>query len=151
MSAVLPELDEENWTSDDFVRDMPVDYTLLVENLLDPGWLLCKLPYAAHSILCNTIWICSIYYMFTYFGACLPCWSDIGKCCVLRIMYVYNVWGNIVLCGCHFTHAGLHCRRCNIVVGQLWAHHLLGLLALVHLSLSAKRVATGSSLPLTLS
>ncbi|KAL0049294.1 hypothetical protein WJX82_010688 [Trebouxia sp. C0006] len=33
---VLPELDEENWTSDDFVRDMPVDYTLLVENLLDP-------------------------------------------------------------------------------------------------------------------
>lgn len=33
---VLPELDEEGWTSDDFVRDMPVDYTLLVENLLDP-------------------------------------------------------------------------------------------------------------------
>ena len=49
MSAVLPELDEEGWTSDDFVRDMPVDYTLLVENLLDPGWLLCKLSYAAHS------------------------------------------------------------------------------------------------------
>ena len=37
MPAVLPELDEEGWTSDDFVRDMPVDYTLLVENLLDPG------------------------------------------------------------------------------------------------------------------
>lgn len=35
--AVLPELDREGWTSDDFVRDMPVDYTLLVENLLDPG------------------------------------------------------------------------------------------------------------------
>ncbi|KAL0031373.1 hypothetical protein WJX79_007208 [Trebouxia sp. C0005] len=33
---VLPELDKEGWTSDDFVRDMPVDYTLLVENLLDP-------------------------------------------------------------------------------------------------------------------
>jgi len=31
VSAVLPELDEENWTSDDFVRDMPVDYTLLVD------------------------------------------------------------------------------------------------------------------------
>ena len=54
MSAVLPELDEENWTSDDFVRDMPVDYTLLVENLLDPGWLLCNLSHAAHSILCDT-------------------------------------------------------------------------------------------------
>ncbi len=54
MSAVLPELDKEGWTSDDFVRDMPVDYTLLVENLLDPGWLLCKLSYAAHSILCHT-------------------------------------------------------------------------------------------------
>ena len=35
--AVLPELDQEGWTSDDFVRDMPVDYTLLLENLLDPG------------------------------------------------------------------------------------------------------------------
>ncbi len=43
MSAVLPELDKENWTSDDFVRDMPVDYTLLVENLLDPGLLIRKL------------------------------------------------------------------------------------------------------------
>ena len=39
MIAVLPELDREGWTSDDFVRDMPVDYTLLVENLLDPGLL----------------------------------------------------------------------------------------------------------------
>lgn len=39
MFAVLPELDQEGWTSDDFVRDMPVDYTLLVENLLDPGQL----------------------------------------------------------------------------------------------------------------
>ena len=34
---MLPELDQEGWTTDDFVRDMPVDYTLLVENLLDPG------------------------------------------------------------------------------------------------------------------
>lgn len=41
MLAVLPELDQEGWTSDDFVRDMPVDYTLLVENLLDPGLSLC--------------------------------------------------------------------------------------------------------------
>ncbi|KAK9804097.1 hypothetical protein WJX73_007161 [Symbiochloris irregularis] len=32
----LPELDREGWVSDDFVRDMPVDYTLLVENLVDP-------------------------------------------------------------------------------------------------------------------
>ena len=37
MYAVLPELDQAGWTSDDFVRDMPVDYTLLLENLLDPG------------------------------------------------------------------------------------------------------------------
>ena len=34
---MLPELDKEGWTTDDFVRDMPVDYTLLIENLLDPG------------------------------------------------------------------------------------------------------------------
>ena len=34
--TALPELDEPGWTSDDFVRDMPVDYTLLVENLADP-------------------------------------------------------------------------------------------------------------------
>ena len=39
--VVLPELDDEGWTSDDFVRDMPVDYTLLVENLLDPGMPSC--------------------------------------------------------------------------------------------------------------
>ncbi|KAK9838314.1 hypothetical protein WJX81_004064 [Elliptochloris bilobata] len=34
--AVLPELDEPGWTSDDFVRDMPVDFTLLLENVADP-------------------------------------------------------------------------------------------------------------------
>lgn len=34
--AVLPELDAPGWTSDDFVRDMPVDFTLLLENLSDP-------------------------------------------------------------------------------------------------------------------
>ncbi len=61
-SAALPELDKEGWTSDDFVRDMPVDYTLLVENLLDPGLLLCKLSYAAHSTLRG----CHLY----------PCWQS---------------------------------------------------------------------------
>ena len=35
-AAVLPQLDEPGWTSDDFVRDMPVDFTLLLENLADP-------------------------------------------------------------------------------------------------------------------
>lgn len=34
--AVLPEMDQPGWTSDDFVRDMPVDFTLLLENLADP-------------------------------------------------------------------------------------------------------------------
>ena len=34
--AGLPELDREGWTSDDFVRDMPVDFTLLLENVADP-------------------------------------------------------------------------------------------------------------------
>ena len=86
VSAVLPELDEEGWTSDDFVRDMPVDYTLLVENLLDPGaccsassdpvcvccivWLppLLKLAVTVctaqdAAFLCNSVCI-----------NCLPCW-----------------------------------------------------------------------------
>ena len=36
VAAVLPQLDEPGWTSDDFVRDMPVDFTLLLENLADP-------------------------------------------------------------------------------------------------------------------
>lgn len=34
--AGLPELDTPGWVADDFVRDMPLDYTLLVENLSDP-------------------------------------------------------------------------------------------------------------------
>ena len=34
--TVLPELDGPGWTSDDFVRDMPVDFTLLLENVADP-------------------------------------------------------------------------------------------------------------------
>lgn len=51
-----------------------------------------------------------------------------------------------------FAQAGshkLHCRICSMVVVQQRAHHLLALLALVHLSLSVKRMATGSSLPLS--
>ncbi|KAK9814291.1 hypothetical protein WJX72_003521 [[Myrmecia] bisecta] len=32
----LPELDLEGWTSDDFIRDMPVDFSLLIENVADP-------------------------------------------------------------------------------------------------------------------
>lgn len=32
----LPELDEEGWTSDDFIRDFPVDFTLVLENVADP-------------------------------------------------------------------------------------------------------------------
>jgi hypothetical protein len=34
--AGLPELDQPGWTSDDFVRDFPIDFTLLLENLSDP-------------------------------------------------------------------------------------------------------------------
>lgn len=37
--AGIPELDQEGWTTDDFVRDFPVDYSLLLENLTDPGVL----------------------------------------------------------------------------------------------------------------
>lgn len=34
---MLPELDDlKGWTSDDFVRDFDIDYTLLLENLADP-------------------------------------------------------------------------------------------------------------------
>ena len=29
-------MEGEGWTSDDFVRDFDVDYTLLLENLMDP-------------------------------------------------------------------------------------------------------------------
>ncbi|CAK0757071.1 hypothetical protein CVIRNUC_002509 [Coccomyxa viridis] len=32
----LPELDEPGWTSDDFIRDFPVDFTLVLENVADP-------------------------------------------------------------------------------------------------------------------
>eukprot|EP00891_Asterochloris_glomerata_P009043 jgi/Astpho2/9043/Aster-x1561 len=32
----IPELDQPGFTSDDFMRDMPVDLSLLLENLLDP-------------------------------------------------------------------------------------------------------------------
>ncbi len=34
--AGLPELDEPGWTSDDFIRDFPVDFTLVLENVADP-------------------------------------------------------------------------------------------------------------------
>lgn len=63
MCAVLPELDLEGWTSDDFVRDMPVDYTLLVENLLDPGVLLTQQKYDQLHMLASgtarriTVWV----------------------------------------------------------------------------------------------
>lgn len=36
LSAGLPELDEPGWTSDDFIRDFPVDFTLVLENVADP-------------------------------------------------------------------------------------------------------------------
>lgn len=36
MFAGLPELDEPGWTSDDFIRDFPVDFTLVLENVGDP-------------------------------------------------------------------------------------------------------------------
>ena len=32
----MPELDEPGWTSDDFIRDFPVDFTLVLENVADP-------------------------------------------------------------------------------------------------------------------
>ena len=32
----MPELDREGWTANDFVRDFDIDYTLLLENLVDP-------------------------------------------------------------------------------------------------------------------
>ncbi|BDA43850.1 Protein TIC 55, chloroplastic [Coccomyxa sp. Obi] len=32
----LPELDQPGWTSDDFIRDFPVDFTLVLENVADP-------------------------------------------------------------------------------------------------------------------
>eukprot|EP00884_Botryococcus_braunii_P011470 jgi/Botrbrau1/20323/Bobra.0006s0006.1 len=32
----LPELDREGWTHDTHVRDMPIDFTLLLENVADP-------------------------------------------------------------------------------------------------------------------
>jgi phenylpropionate dioxygenase-like ring-hydroxylating dioxygenase large terminal subunit len=32
----LPELDEDGWTTDDFIRDFPVDFTLVLENVADP-------------------------------------------------------------------------------------------------------------------
>lgn len=32
----LPELDGPGWVANDFVRDMPVDFTLLLENVMDP-------------------------------------------------------------------------------------------------------------------
>ena len=35
-NAGLPELDEPGWTSDDFIRDFPVDFTLVLENVGDP-------------------------------------------------------------------------------------------------------------------
>ena len=35
-NAGLPELDEPGWTSDDFIRDFPVDFTLVLENVADP-------------------------------------------------------------------------------------------------------------------
>ena len=34
--AGLPELDEPGWTSDDFIRDFPVDFSLVLENVADP-------------------------------------------------------------------------------------------------------------------
>ena len=34
--AGLPELDEPGWTSDDFIRDFPVDFTLVLTNVADP-------------------------------------------------------------------------------------------------------------------
>ena len=34
--AGIEELDMPGWTCNDFVRDFPVDYTLLLENLMDP-------------------------------------------------------------------------------------------------------------------
>jgi phenylpropionate dioxygenase-like ring-hydroxylating dioxygenase large terminal subunit len=36
LHPVLPEMEGEGWTSDDFVRDFDVDYTLIMENLMDP-------------------------------------------------------------------------------------------------------------------
>lgn len=35
-AAGLPELDGPGWVANDFVRDMPVDFTLLLENVMDP-------------------------------------------------------------------------------------------------------------------
>ncbi len=36
LHAGLPELDQPAWTSDDFIRDFPVDFTLVLENVADP-------------------------------------------------------------------------------------------------------------------
>ena len=46
----LPELNREGWTSDDYVRDFPIDYSLLMENLMDPDHGLF-----AHQVSSNSL------------------------------------------------------------------------------------------------
>jgi phenylpropionate dioxygenase-like ring-hydroxylating dioxygenase large terminal subunit len=48
LHPVLPEMEGEGWTSDDFVRDFDVDYTLIMENLMDPDHGLF-----AHQVRCQ--------------------------------------------------------------------------------------------------
>ncbi len=54
-TAGVPELDREGWTGNDFVRDFHIDYTLLLENLVDPDHGLyahqVRRPISAHATL----------------------------------------------------------------------------------------------------
>lgn len=53
LHPVLPEMEGEGWTSDDFVRDFDVDYTLIMENLMDPdhGLFAHQVTFPAGTIL----------------------------------------------------------------------------------------------------
>jgi hypothetical protein len=53
LHAVLPEMEGGGWTSDDFVRDFNVDYTLIMENLMDPDHGLF-----AHQVQFFRSWTC---------------------------------------------------------------------------------------------
>lgn len=49
-AAGLPEMEGPGWTSDDFVRDFDVDYTLVMENLMDPD----------HGLFAHQVWLCCL-------------------------------------------------------------------------------------------
>ena len=81
----LPELDEPGWTSDDFIRDFPVDFTLVLENVGDPdhggttALLSSQTPCnalrrpTAETTPCNHRWLLSS-----------PCSMSGARACALR-------------------------------------------------------------------